>query len=65
LNNTALFIENYLKQILKENKGFKFYQTLEIAFKKMKYDECKDLISFDYKEAFSIVKQPLLQMVIK
>ena len=25
----------------------------------------KDLISFDYKEAFSIVKQPLLQMVIK
>jgi len=32
LNDTALFIENYLKKFLKEQKGIKIYQRLVLTF---------------------------------
>jgi len=35
LNSTNNWIENYLKRLLKEMKGFKLVETLKVSFKKL------------------------------
>ena len=53
--NTKAFIESYLESLLKDMKGFKFIETLEVTFVKAvvtKSDSINQTISWTYKKAF-------------
>ena len=53
--NTKAFVESHLESLLKDIKGFKFIETLEVTFVKVvitKSDSINKTISWTYKKAF-------------
>ena len=54
---TKAFVESHLESLLKDMKGFKFIETLEVTFvKKITTDSINKTTSLIYKKAFFITK---------
>ena len=62
---TKELVESHLESLLKDKKGFKFIETLEITFEKDSIDSKTGKRVSIYKTAFSMAKlKPLLRSVI-
>ena len=63
---TKTFVESHLESLLKDMKGFKFIETLEVMFvKKITTDSMNKIISLIYKRHSSVVKlSQLLSLTI-
>ena len=61
--NTKAFIKSHLESLLKDMKGFKFIETLEVTFVKAvitKSGSTNKTISWTYKKAFSNGKAKII-----
>ena len=62
---TKELVESHLESLLKDMKGFKFIETLEVTFEKDTIDSKTGKHVSIYKTAFLMVKlKPLLRLMI-
>ena len=62
---TKELVESHLKSLLKDMKGFKFIETLEVTFRKDSIDSKTGKRVSIYKTAFSMARlKPLLRLMI-